>query len=117
MIKNNIAFVLRIIGGVLSIGGITWGLIVLFASNFYNWLGAFIVIFLAVFLGGMLWGLSEIIHLLDQQNDVQIRIEDKLRQLLPPEEAASHAIDYCNRCGTQLPPGGKTCPTCHHVNE
>ena len=23
----------------------------------------------------------------------------------------------CRRCGTQLPPGGKTCPTCHYVNE
>ena len=116
MIKNNIAFTLRIVGGVVAIGGFTWGFIVLFASNFYSWLEAFIVIVLSVCLGGVLWGLSEIINLMDRQTDTQIRMEDKLRKMLPEQDISAQAVLFCDQCGTQVPPGGKTCPTCHHIN-
>ena len=54
---------------------------------------------------------------LAQQVDSSHRMEEKLNQLSPSEDTAPKAPQFCHRCGPQLPPGGKTCPTCHHVNE
>ena len=45
------------------------------------------------------------------------RLEEALEQLLHGEEQPAPGPHTCAKCGTQLPPGGKTCPTCHHVNE
>ncbi len=117
MYKNNVGFLLMIVGAVIGIGGCTWGVIVLFGSSFEQWLVALSFILSSLFLGSILWGISQIICLLDQQTDIQLRLEEKLRKLLPEEPTAATAVEYCNHCGTQLPPGGKTCPTCHHVNE
>ncbi len=117
MDKNNVGFLVKIIGAIIGIGGCTWGVIVLFGSDFQQWIVALFFILFSLFLGCVLWGLSEIIQLLDRQTDTQLRLEEKLRRIVPPEEGAASAVTFCNRCGTQLPPGGKTCPTCHHVNE
>ena len=65
----------------------------------------------------LLEGLGEIIRLLDQQVTSSQRLEEALEQLLHGEEQPAPGPHTCAKCGTQLPPGGKTCPTCHHVNE
>ncbi|MGI6255547.1 MAG: hypothetical protein ACOYJZ_07910 [Acutalibacter sp.] len=117
MYKNNVGFFLMIVGGVIAIAGCTWGVLVLFGSDFREWVVALFFILCSLFLGAVLLGISELINLADQQIDTQLRIEEKLRKLLPQEAAGVQAVEYCNHCGTQLPPGGKTCPTCHHTNE
>ena len=51
------------------------------------------------------------------RNDQELQIfAENLKKLVPAEEPSTEP-KLCVKCGTQLPPGGKTCPTCHHVNE
>ena len=106
MIKNNIAFALRCVGGVVVIGGVSWSLYALLGGG--TWFQPFLFFVVSVVLGSIVWGISEIINLHAQQIDIQLRLEEKLRKLVP--ETPAH-------CGTQLPPGGKTCPSCHEVNQ
>ena len=60
---------------------------------------------------------TEIINLHAQQIDIQLRLEEKLRKLVPETPAEEKPVEFCAHCGTQLPPGGKTCPSCHELNQ
>ena len=71
----------------------------------------------SVVLGSIVWGISEIINLHAQQIDIQLRLEEKLRKLVPETPVEEKPVEFCAHCGTQLPPGGKTCPSCHEVNQ
>ena len=42
---------------------------------------------------------------------------DSLEKLMKQEGLLAEGPQQCRRCGTQLPPGGKTCPSCHEVNQ
>ena len=44
-------------------------------------------------------------------------VKDSLEKLMKQDGLLAEGPQQCRRCGTQLPPGGKTCPTCHYVNE
>ena len=44
-------------------------------------------------------------------------VRDSLEKLMKQDGLLAEGPQQCRRCGTQLPPGGKTCPTCHYVNE
>ena len=46
-----------------------------------------------------------------------LALRDSLEKLTKQEGLLAEGPQQCRRCGTQLPPGGKTCPTCHYVNE
>ena len=102
---NDMSLGLRVFGWAVLAFGVLWGIFLAFSGG-----GAIALLWCAFLAGiacGVLLGLSEIIKLM----------EEKLNQLSPSEDTASKAPQFCHRCGTQLPPGGKTCPTCHHVNE
>lgn len=115
MIKNNIAFALRCVGGVVVIGGVSWSLYALLGGG--TWFQPFLFFVVSVVLGSIVWGISEIINLHAQQIDIQLRLEEKLRKLVPEIPVEEKPVEFCAHCGTQLPPGGKTCPSCHEVNQ
>ena len=52
-----------------------------------------------------------------EQSACEDIIQDSLEKLMKQEGLLAEGPQQCGRCGTQLPPGGKTCPTCHYVNE
>ena len=81
MIKNNIAFALRCVGGVVVIGGVSWSLYALLGGG--TWFQPFLFFVVSVVLGSIVWGISEIINLHAQQIDIQLRLEEKLRKLVP----------------------------------
>ena len=99
---NDTSAVLKLFGWAVLIIGVIGGLGTLLASGICC---------------ALLEGLGEIIRLLDQQVTSSQRLEEALEQLLHGEEQPAPGPHTCAKCGTQLPPGGKTCPTCHHVNE
>lgn len=112
---NDMSLGLRVFGWAVLAFGVLWGIFLAFSGG-----GPMALLWCAFLAGiacGVLLGLSEIIKLLAQQVDSSHRMEEKLNQLSPSEDTAPKAPQFCHRCGTQLPPGGKTCPTCHHVNE
>ena len=78
MIKNNIAFALRCVGGVVVIGGVSWSLYALLGGG--TWFQPFLFFVVSVVLGSIVWGISEIINLHAQQIDIQLRLEEKLPQ-------------------------------------
>ena len=61
MIKNNIAFALRCVGGVVVIGGVSWSLYALLGGG--TWFQPFLFFVVSVVLGSIVWGISEIINL------------------------------------------------------
>ena len=112
---NDTSAVLKLLGWAVLIIGVIGGL----GGAF---LGGGVPFFLGALLASgicyaLLEGLGEIIRLLDQQVTSSQRLEEALEQLLHGEEQPAPGPHTCAKCGTQLPPGGKTCPTCHHVNE
>ena len=58
MIKNNIAFALRCVGGVVVIGGVSWSLYALLGGG--TWFQPFLFFVVSVVLGSIVWGISEI---------------------------------------------------------
>ena len=101
--------------GVVVIGGVSWSLYALLGGG--TWFQPFLFFVVSVVLGSIVWGISEIINLHAQQIDIQLRLEEKLRKLVPETHAEEKPVEFCAHCGTQLPPGGKTCPSCHEVNQ
>ena len=56
-------------------------------------------------------------HRLTQENFSLEALRDSLEKLMKQDGLLAEGPQQCRRCGIQLPPGGKTCPTCHYVNE
>lgn len=64
---------------------------------------------LGLVLAVILFGLTEVLERLEEQQ--ALLLEWRRSQEKPGEKPAT-----CRKCGTPLPPGGSTCPTCHHSN-
>ena len=66
-------------------------------------------IVLGLVLAVILFALTEVLERLEDQQ--AMLLEWRRSQEKPGEKPAT-----CQKCGTPLPPGGSTCPTCHHFN-
>lgn len=66
-------------------------------------------IVLGLVLAVILFALTEVLERLEDQQ--AMLLEWRRSQEKPGEKPAA-----CQKCGTPLPPGGSTCPTCHHFN-
>lgn len=107
-------YVLRIVGWVTLAAGFFWA--VISAWNGGGWLVFLFWAVLTCILSVLLFGLSEAVDLLIEQQSAWERIEERLRELPVEKNICEKKPQLCNRCGTPLPPGGHTCPTCHHDN-
>lgn len=112
---NDTSAVLKFFGWAVLIIGVIGGLGGAFMGGGFPFF--FSILLAAGICCALLHGLGEIIRLLDQQQASSQRLEEALGQLLHRQEQPAPGPHTCAKCGTQLPPGGKTCPTCHHANK
>lgn len=113
--NNDTALGLRVLAWVLLVIGVIWAIFTWIVIT-QELMTPLLILAGAGFCFGVLLGISEIVKLLAEQTEASLRIAENLKKLVPAEEPSTE-LKLCVRCGTQLPPGGKTCPTCHHVNE
>ncbi len=104
---------LWILGGIILAAGLIW--CVFFAFFNGEFLAGLWGLVPVIVVAALLFGLGEGLELLGEQQQQLNRLEQKLQDLLPEETETEPRL--CKKCGTQLPPGGHTCPTCHHVNK
>lgn len=106
--------ILRVAGWAALIIGLVWSVV-----NFI-FVGRIALLFWLIvtfFLTVLLFGLAEVLERLEDQELKLLALRDSLEKLMKQEGLLAEGPQQCRRCGTQLPPGGKTCPTCHYVNE
>ena len=108
MIKNNIAFALRCVGGVVVIGGVSWSLYALLGGG--TWFQPFLFFVVSVVLGSIVWGISEIINLHAQQIDIQLRLEEKLRKLVPETPAEEKPVSFAPTAAPSCLPEARPAP-------
>ena len=84
---------------------------------FVGWIALLFWLIVTFFLTVLLFGLVEVLERLEDQELKLLALRDSLEKLMKQEGLLAEGPQQCRRCGTQLPPGGKTCPTCHYVNE
>lgn len=104
---------LRVLGWVVIAGGAILYLAVSVVTM--NFLSSIPLLISAAILAVILFGLSEALELLWDQQERLERLGNKLN-FLGREEPEQRGPAVCKKCGTQLPPGGTFCPTCHHHN-
>lgn len=68
-------------------------------------------IVLGLVLAVILFGLTEVLERLEDQQAMLLEWRNSQEKKTPVEKPT-----ICQKCGTPLPPGGNTCPTCHHYN-
>lgn len=105
---------LRVAGWAALIIGLVWSVV---NFIFVGWIALLFWLIVTFFLTVLLFGLVEVLERLEDQELKLLALRDSLEKLMKQEGLLAEGPQQCRRCGTQLPPGGKTCPTCHYVNE
>ena len=106
--------ILRVAGWAALIIGLVWSVV---NFIFVGWIALLFCLIVTFFLAVLLFGLAEVLERLEDQELKLLALRDSLEKLMKQEGLLAEGPQQCRRCGTQLPPGGKTCPTCHYVNE
>lgn len=106
--------ILRVAGWAALSIGLVWSVV---NFIFVGWIALLFWLIVTFFLAVLLFGLAEVLERLEDQELKLLALRDSLEKLMKQEGLLAEGPQQCRRCGTQLPPGGKTCPTCHHVNE
>lgn len=106
--------ILRVAGWAALIIGLVWSVV---NFIFVGWIALLFWLIVTFFLTVLLLGLVEVLERLEDQELKLLALRDSLEKLMKQEGLLAEGPQQCRRCGTQLPPGGKTCPTCHYVNE
>ena len=105
---------LRVAGWAALIIGLVWSVV---NFIFVGWIALLFWLIVTFVLTVLLFGLVEVLERLEDQELKLLALRDSLEKLMKQEGLLAEGPQQCRRCGTQLPPGGKTCPTCHYVNE
>lgn len=106
--------ILRVAGWAALIIGLVWSVV---NFIFVGWIALLFWLIVTFFLTVLLFGLVEVLERLEDQDLKLLALRDSLEKLMKQDGLLAEGPQQCRRCGTQLPPGGKTCPTCHYVNE
>ena len=106
--------ILRVAGWAALIIGLVWSVV---NFIFVGWIALLFWLIVTFFLTVLLFGLVEVLERLEDQELKLLALRDSLEKLMKQEGLLAEGPQQCRRCATQLPPGGKTCPTCHYVNE
>ena len=106
--------ILRVAGWAALSIGLVWSVV---NFIFVGWIALLFWLIVTFFLTVLLFGLVEVLERLEDQELKLLALRDSLEKLMKQDGLLAEGPQQCRRCGTQLPPGGKTCPTCHHVNE
>lgn len=106
--------ILRVAGWAALIIGLVWSVV---NFIFVGWIALLFWLIVTFFLSVLLFGLVEVLERLEDQELKLLALRDSLEKLMKQDGLLAEGPQQCRRCGTQLPPGGKTCPTCHYVNE
>ena len=106
--------ILRVAGWAALIIGLVWSVV---NFIFVGWIALLFWLIVTFFLTVLLFGLVEVLERLEYQELKLLALRDSLEKLMKQDGLLAEGPQQCRRCGTQLPPGGKTCPTCHYVNE
>ena len=106
--------ILRVAGWAALIIGLVWSVV---NFIFVGWIALLFWLIVTFFLTVLLFGLVEVLERLEDQELKLLALLDSLEKLMKQDGLLAEGPQQCRRCGTQLPPGGKTCPTCHYVNE
>ena len=106
--------ILRVAGWAALIIGLVWSVV---NFIFVGWIALLFWLIVTFFLTVLLFGLVEVVERLEDQELKLLALRDSLEKLMKQDGLLAEGPQQCRRCGTQLPPGGKTCPTCHYVNE
>ena len=106
--------ILRVAGWAALIIGLVWSVV---NFIFVGWIALLFWLIVTFFLTVLLCGLVEVLERLEDQELKLLALRDSLEKLMKQDGLLAEGPQQCRRCGTQLPPGGKTCPTCHYVNE
>lgn len=106
--------ILRVAGWAALIIGLVWSVV---NFIFVGWIALLFWLIVTFFLTVLLFGLAEVLERLEDQELKLLALRDSLEKLMKQDGLLAERPQQCRRCGTQLPPGGKTCPTCHYVNE
>lgn len=106
--------ILRVAGWAALIIGLVWSVV---NFIFVGWIALLFWLIVTFFLTVLLFGLVEVLERLEDQELNLLALRDSLEKLMKQDGLLAEGPQQCRRCGTQLPPGGKTCPTCHYVNE
>lgn len=106
--------ILRVAGWAALIIGLVWSVV---NFIFMGWIALLFWLIVTFFLTVLLFGLVEVLERLEDQELKLLALRDSLEKLMKQDGLLAEGPQQCRRCGTQLPPGGKTCPTCHYVNE
>ena len=106
--------ILRVAGWAALIIGLVWSVV---NFIFVGWIALLFWVIVTFFLTVLLFGLVEVLERLEDQELKLLALRDSLEKLMKQDGLLAEGPQQCRRCGTQLPPGGKTCPTCHYVNE
>ena len=106
--------ILRVAGWAALITGLVWSVV---NFIFVGWIALLFWLIVTFFLTVLLFGLAEVLERLEDQELKLLALRDSLEKLMKQDGLLAEGPQQCRRCGTQLPPGGKTCPTCHYVNE
>lgn len=106
--------ILRVAGWAALIIGLVWSVV---NFIFVGWIALLFWLIVTFFLTVLLFGLAEVLERLEDQELKLLALRDCLEKLMKQDGLLAEGPQQCRRCGTQLPPGGKTCPTCHYVNE
>lgn len=106
--------ILRVAGWAALIIGLVWSVV---NFIFVGWIALLFWLIVTFFLTVLLFGLVEVLERLEDQELKLLALRDSLEKLMKQDGLLAEGAQQCRRCGTQLPPGGKTCPTCHYVNE
>lgn len=106
--------ILRVAGWAALIIGLVWSVV---NFIFVGWIALLFWLIVTFFLTVLLFGLVEVLERLEDQELKLLALRDSLEKLMKQDGLLAEGPQQCRQCGTQLPPGGKTCPTCHYVNE
>ena len=106
--------IMRVAGWAALIIGLVWSVV---NFIFVGWIALLFWLIVTFFLTVLLFGLVEVLERLEDQELKLLALRDSLEKLMKQDGLLAEGPQQCRRCGTQLPPGGKTCPTCHYVNE
>ena len=106
--------ILRVAGWAALIIGLVWSVV---NFIFVGWIALLFWLIVTFFLTVLLFGLVEVLERLEDQELKLLALRDSLEKLMKQDGLLAEGPQQCRRCGTQLPPGGKTCPTCHYVHE
>ena len=106
--------ILRVAGWAALIIGLVWSVV---NFIFVGWIALLFWLIVTFFLTVLLFGLVEVLERLEDQELKLLALRDSLEKRMTQDGLLAEGPQQCRRCGTQLPPGGKTCPTFHYVNE